>query len=350
MAIFESMQPAGHDEVIFHRDAASGLRVIVAIHSTLLGPALGGTRWYPYDGEQAALADVLRLSAAMTAKAAVAGLPLGGGKAAVIGDPATKTTAQLRAYGRFIDRLGGRYVTTTDVGTTVGDMDVIREETRHVVGASPERGGSGDTSELTAETIISGMRAAMLVAFGDDAFAGRRIVVVGAGKVGSRVARAAAERGARVAVADIRTEAAAALASEIGGETVDVEDAYGASCDVLSPNALGDVLTPASIPALRCRVVCGGANNQLRHDPADAELLRARGIVYAPDYVVNAGGLINVAVEREGYDAARARRLADRVYDTTLTILRAAERLRVSTAEAAARHARERLTAHARAS
>ena len=335
--------PGRHEALYYHSDGASGLRVLVAIHSTALGPSLGGTRWYPYDSACEALIDVLRLSAAMTAKAALTGLDVGGGKAAVIGDAAAKTPAQLAAYGRFLERLEGRYITTMDVGTTMADLDAIAERTSHVVGTSPERGGSGDTSDLTARTVLSGMHAALLAAFGDESLAGRRVVVVGVGQVGGKVARGAADQGASVALTDVRSEAAAALAHELGCELLDLEGAYAEACDVLSPNALGGVLSPASIPELRCHIVCGAANNQLLRDPADAGLLAARGILYAPDYVVNAGGLIQVAIEHSGGGAERARAIADRVGDTMLELLRAAKSERVSTAEAALRHVNERL-------
>ncbi len=348
MAVFERIASTGHEQVVFASDPASGLRAIIAVHSTLLGPALGGTRWHPYPSEDAALDDVLRLSAAMTAKSAVAGLDFGGGKAVVIGDPALKSEAQLRAYARAVDALGGHYLTTTDVGTTTAEMERLREHTRYVVGLSPEHGGGGDTSLLTAETVISGMRAAMRVAFDDESFDGRHVVVIGTGKVGAQVARHAAQGGARVTVADVRADAARALADEIGAEVAPVEGAYTIACDVLSPNALGSVLTRATIPELRCRVVCGGANNQLEEDPDGARLLAQHHVVYAPDYVVNCGGVISAAVEWGGYDEARARALADRVYDTTLAILREAAQAGMSTAEAAARHVARRL-AEARA-
>ncbi len=345
MDVLAAMQAGGHEQVIFHQDPASGLRVIAAIHSRVLGPAMGGARWRAYASEAEALTDVLRLSRAMTYKSAVAGLRIGGGKAVILGDPAAKTTAQLHAYGRFVDSLGGRYITTTDVGTFTRDLDVIRDVTRYVVGTSPERGGSGDTSLLTSVTVIHGMRAALQAAFGEETFAGRRIVVVGTGKVGSRVARHAAAQGAEVRVADVRAEAVQSLAAEIGAGVVEVADAYTMECDVLSPNALGGVLNERSIPRLRCRVICGGANNQLERDPDDADLLRARGILYAPDYVVNAGGIINAGVEWEGYDAARAERLAAAVYQTTREVLRSAEAQGISTAAAAAQRVEQILSA-----
>lgn len=335
MPLLERMDLEGHESVFFHREPRSGLRAIVAIHSTALGPALGGTRWYPYPNEDDALEDVLRLSSAMTAKAAVAGLDLGGGKAVVIGDPHAKTPDQLEAYGRFIDSLGGRYVTTTDVGTTSAEMDILRGFTSHVVGVSEALGGGGDTSALTALTITEGMRAALDVAFGSDSFEGRHIVVLGIGKVGARVARIATERGARVTISDVRADAVSSLAAELDAEIVDPANALQTECDVLSPNALGGVLNPDTIPLLRCRVVCGGANNQLLTDPDDARFLAARDIVYAPDYVVNSGGLISAAVERDGFDEDRAREIAGRVYETTRTLLTTARRESISTAEAA---------------
>ena len=335
MPLLERMDLEGHESVFFHREPRSGLRAIVAIHSTALGPALGGTRWYPYPSEDDAIEDVLRLSSAMTAKAAVAGLDLGGGKAVVIGDPHAKTPEQLEAYGRFIDSLAGRYVTTTDVGTTSAEMDTIRGFTSHVVGVSEALGGGGDTSALTALTITEGMRAALDVAFGSDSFEDRHIVVLGIGKVGARVARIAKERGARVTISDVRADAVSSLAAELDAEIVDPATALQTECDVLSPNALGGVLNPDTIPLLRCRVVCGGANNQLQTDPDDARFLAARDIVYAPDYVVNSGGLISAAVERDGFDADRAREIAGRVYETTRTLLTTARAKGISTAEAA---------------
>ncbi|MXZ47182.1 MAG: Glu/Leu/Phe/Val dehydrogenase [Chloroflexi bacterium] len=344
-AVAEAYDTLHHEEVLYHRDAASGLRTIIAIHSTALGPALGGTRWYPYDDAEAALRDVLRLSMAMTAKSAVAGLDLGGGKAAVIGEPAERTPEQLAAYARAVNHLEGRYITTTDVGTTTADLDQLAEFTDHIVGTSPERGGSGDTSALTAETVMLGMRAALRVAFGDESLEGRRVVVVGVGKVGGRVARACAAGGASVGVADVWREGAERLAAEIGADVLDPATAYTEPCDVLSPNALGGVLNEQSIPELRCRVICGAANNQLLRDPEDAELLDEHGILYAPDYVVSAGGVINVAVELDGYSEERARAIAGRVYPTTLEILELSERLVISTAEAALRRVEDRIAA-----
>ena len=324
--------PDGHEAVYYHHDTASGLRALVALHSSVLGPGFGGARW--------------RLSAAMTAKSAVAGLDYGGGKAAIVGDPAAKTPGQLAAYGRFVERLGGRYVTTTDVGTTLDDLRAIARETDHISGVA--RGGRHDvdTSEPTARTVINGMHAACEFAFGNSSLAGRRVVVVGTGKVGGKVARRAAAAGASVAVADLFGDVADALADEIGAERIALEGAYLQPCDVLSPNALGGVLNPQSITQLRCRVVCGAANNQLLHDPADAELLAARGILYTPDYIVSSGGVIAAGIDHAGGGADRTEELVARVGPTTLELLHLAEREGVSTAEAALRSVDARL-AHA---
>ncbi len=335
MKLLEQMDRLGHESLHVHCDGRSGLKAIVAIHSTLLGPALGGTRWYPYPNEDEALEDVLRLSSAMTAKAAVAGLDLGGGKAVVLGDPRDKTPAQIESYAKFIDSLGGRYITTTDVGTTTAEMNAIKGHTDHVVGVGEDLGGGGDTSELTAITITEGMRAALRVAFDDERFQGRHIVVLGIGKVGAKVARIVAERGARITLSDLRKEPLAQLATELDADIVEPAAALETECDLLSPNALGGILNRDTIPRLRTRVVCGGANNQLRGDPDDARLVAARDILYAPDYVVNSGGLISAAVEREGYDRERALEMAGRVYDTTLSVLEAARSEGISTAEAA---------------
>ena len=335
MAEFRTIIKHGYEEVALWRDQDVGIEAICAIHSTALGPAIGGTRWQPYADLDAAFADVLRLSEAMTLKSSAARLPFGGGKAVVIGDPANKTEAQLRSYAEFVNEFEGRYLTTTDVGTTTAEIDRLGQWTRHVVGTSPELGGSGDTSALTAVTVLSGIHATLEALDGEPDPAGKTIVVLGVGKVGSKVARSLAEDGARVLVADIRAIAAAALAAEIGARTISVDEAYVAPCDVLSPNALGGVLGEETIPALQCRAICGGANNQLVRDPEDADLLAERGILYAPDYVVNSGGVISVAQEVAGWSYEQAVDHAEGVFETTREIFELAERRRITTAEAA---------------
>ena len=339
MAEFSTIESDGYEEVALWRDPEAGLEAICAIHSTANGPAIGGTRWQPYSDVERALDDVLRLSKAMTLKSSAARLPFGGGKAVVIGDPAAKTEAQLRSYADFVNRFEGRYLTTTDVGTTTAEIDRIAQWTPHVVGTSPEHGGSGDTSALTAVTVLSGIYATLEALDGEPSPAGKTIVVVGVGKVGSKVARSLVEDGADVLLADIRAIAAAALAAEIGARTVSVDDAWVMPCDLLSPNALGGVFSEETIPALQCRSICGGANNQLVRDPEDASLIADRGILYAPDYVVNSGGVISVAQEVAGWSYVEAVEHAESVYETTREIFELANRQGVSTAEAARRFA-----------
>ncbi|MYD73571.1 MAG: Glu/Leu/Phe/Val dehydrogenase [Chloroflexi bacterium] len=335
MAEFRTIIKHGYEEVALWRDQDVGIEAICAIHSTALGPAIGGTRWQPYADRDAAFADVLRLSEAMTLKSSAARLPFGGGKAVVIGDPAHKTEAQLRSYAEFVNEFEGRYLTTTDVGTTTEEIDQLSQWTPHVVGTSPALGGSGDTSALTAVTVLNGIYATLDALDGDPDPAGKTIVVVGVGKVGSRVARSLAEDGARVLVADIRAIAAAALAVEIGANTISVDEAFVAPCDVLSPNALGGVFGEETIPSLQCRAICGGANNQLLLDPEGAGLLAERGILYAPDYVVNSGGVISVAQEVAGWTYEQAVEHAEGVFETTREIFESAERRKITTAQAA---------------
>ena len=324
-----------HEQVLVWRDSNADLHAIAAIHSTARGPAVGGTRWQPYPDADAALQDALRLASAMTKKAAVADLQLGGGKAVVIGDHTAKTDAQLRSYAEFLNEIGGRFITTTDVGTTTAEIDQLHDSTPHVVGLSAELGGAGDTSALTATTVLAGMRATFEALDGEGGFAGREIVVIGLGKVGAKVASRLAEAGAQLRVADIRADAAAELADQIGAQAVPLAEALSAPCDLLSPNALGGVLSAESIPTLRCRAICGAANNQLARDPQDAELLAQRGILYAPDYVVNSGGLISVAGELFDWTPQTAQEHAEQVYATTCEIFRAAEAANITPTAAA---------------
>jgi valine dehydrogenase (NAD+) len=336
--------PGAHEQVVFCSDPASGLRAIVAIHSTALGPALGGTRFRPYASEDDALLDVLRLSRAMTYKNACAGLDHGGGKAVILGDPATdKTEPLLRAYGRFLQSLGGRYVTACDVGTYVADMDVIARECHFVTGRSPEDGGAGDSGVLTAFGVYQGMRAAAQHCWGEPTLRGRRVAVSGVGKVGRRLIGHLLADGATVLAADVSEAAVAAAAAEHPGATfTSPEDLLSAEVDVFSPNALGGVLTEANAASLSARVVCGGANNQLA-TPAAAGALAAAGVLYVPDFVVNAGGVIQVADEAHGFNADRARRHASRIFDTTLAVLQRAHAEDLLPEAAAERLAEQRI-------
>jgi valine dehydrogenase (NAD+) len=335
----------GHEQVVFGNDDATGLRCIVAIHSTRLGPAVGGTRFRPYATEDEALDDVLRLSRAMTSKAACAGLDAGGGKAVIIGDPAElRSEALLRAYGRVIHSLGGRYVTACDVGTTPADMATIGRETPWVTGMDPVDGGSGDSGVLTAVGVHLGIRTAVQATFGEPSLAGRHVAVQGLGKVGSRLVGHLVDEGAKVTVADVSEAAVDRVTHLPGVEVVEVDQVLAVDADVVSPNALGGVLDEATIERIQARVVCGGANNQLA-TPDDAQRLHDRGVLYAPDYVVNAGGLINVVDELHpgGYSEARARRRVEAIPATLAQIVQVSRTEGVTTEEAATRVADRRI-------
>ncbi|MGE5830005.1 MAG: Glu/Leu/Phe/Val family dehydrogenase [Micromonosporaceae bacterium] len=338
-------EPPGPEQVVFCQDRPSGLRAIIVIHSTALGPALGGTRFYPYANEADAVRDVLDLSRAMAYKNAIAGLDLGGGKAVIWGDPAEmKTEALLRAYGRFVQSLGGRYYTACDVGTVTADMDVVARETRFVVGRSAEYGGCGDSSVLTAFGVLQGMRAAAEQAWGTPSLAGRTVGVAGLGKVGKHLVGHLLEDGARVMATDV-SEAARAWAEQTHPKLELVDDTTAlitSEIDVYAPCALGGALNDDTVPVLRAAVVAGAANNQLAH-PGVEKLLADRGILYAPDYVINAGGVIQVADEIAGFRFERARLRASRIYDTTRQILQLAAAEGVSPALAADRLAERRM-------
>jgi valine dehydrogenase (NAD+) len=337
--------PHSHEQVVFGADDATGLRVIVGIYSTALGPALGGTRFYPYAGEAEALADVLELSRAMAYKNALAGLDHGGGKAVIIGDPSVdKSEGLLLAYGRLLDGLGGRYVTACDVGTYVADMDVVARTTRFVTGRSPDQGGAGDSSVLTAYGVFQGMRAGAEHLWGTPTLAGRTVGVAGVGKVGRHLVGHLVEDGATVVVTDVSAAAVEAVRREHPGVEVvdDTEALVRSTLDVYSPCALGHALTDQVVAALSARLVCGGANNQLAHPGIEA-LLAGRGILYAPDYCVNAGGVIQVADELRGFSFARARAKATEIFGTTARVLASAAAEGISPATAADRLAERRM-------
>lgn len=324
MEITPLVADGGHEQVVAFADPAVGLRGLVAVHSTVLGPALGGIRFWHYAREADALTDVLRLSAAMTMKAAVAGLDQGGGKAVVLWDDPHRARSEelCRALGRAIHLLGGRYLAAEDVGATQADMDAIAIETPWVTGVDPARGGSGDPSPVTAWGVLCAMRAVGTHVFESDSLSGLRVVVQGTGHVGSELARLLLAEGAQVCVSDVDSEKVARLASELAVDVVPPQHVLEMECDVLAPCALGGVLDHETVPRLRCRAVCGAANNQLADDAADVAL-RDAGIVYAPDFVVNAGGIVNIAQEWApgGYSHEAALAAAARIQETTAEVL-----------------------------
>ncbi|BCJ43764.1 valine dehydrogenase [Actinoplanes ianthinogenes] len=347
MGVFDTdgNDATGHEQVVFCQDRVSGLKAIIGIYSTALGPALGGTRFYPYASEADALADVLKLSRGMAYKNALAGLDLGGGKAVIWGDPATvKSEALLRAYGRFVESLKGRYYTACDVGTYVPDMDVIARETRYVTGRSVEHGGAGDSSVLTAWGVFQGMRAAAEHTWGSPTLAGRTVGVSGLGKVGKYLVGHLIKDGATVVATDVNP-AALEWARTTHPEielAADNQALITADLDVYAPCALGGALNDDTVPVLRAKVVTGAANNQLAH-PGIGKLLDDRKILYTPDYVVNAGGVIQVADEIEGFNFDRAKLRATAIFDTTRRILQLADVEGVPPAVAADRLAERRM-------
>lgn len=343
LGVFE--RESGHEQVVFGHDRKTGLKAIIGLYSTALGPGLGGTRFYPYASEDDAVEDVLNLSQGMAYKNALAGLPIGGGKAVIIGDPARDKSAELlAAYGRFVDTLGGRYITACDVGTNTADMDVIATQTKHVTGRSTSSGGIGDPSPYTAFGVFQGMRAAAAHRWGSGWLTGKRVGVSGVGKVGHLLIGHLLDDGASVVVTDVRQDAVEAV-RQLHPEVdvvADTETLMRTQLDVFAPCALGGVLNDDNVEQLTAEVVCGAANNQLAH-PGVAQDLHERGVLYAPDYLVNAGGVIHVGDELHGYDAERVRLRTSRIFDMTEEVLALAASEGVSPLTAADRIAEQRM-------
>jgi leucine dehydrogenase len=337
----------GYERVARCIDEASGLHALIAVHNTTLGPALGGMRLWNYASEDEALFDVLRLSKGMTFKSAVADTGLGGGKSVIIGDPDTvKSPALFEAMGRFVNSFGGTYITAEDMNIGIEDLRIVRRTTRHVTGLSREEGGSGNPSPYTAYGCVVGIRAAVEHEFGSQDLTGKHVLVQGVGAVGSDMARRLKELGARVTICDIRDDRVARLAEEHGYETVDDETHLDVECDIYAPCARGAGINDETIPKLKCKIVAGCANNQLL-EPRHGEALRQRGILYVPDYVINAGGIINVSVELRpgGYDEAFALRKIDTIYENLQQVFAIADREGVATNVASERLAERRLDA-----
>ena len=346
MNVLDYMERYGHEQFSVSTDRDTGLRAFIAIHDTTLGPALGGVRVWPHATEEEAVVDALRLSRAMTYKSSAAGLDLGGGKGLIIADSRTdKTEALMRAFGRFVDTLGGRYITTEDVGASLQDLEWIAEETAHVRGLPLSRGGSGETSEMTGWGVYRGLKACAKEVWGNDSLSGKRIAFQGFGHTATFLTRHLLEReeGVRLIVTDLNEEATSRAREWAGAEIVSPGDIYDAECDIFAPSALGGVLNGETIPRLRCRIVCGSANNQLLAEE-DAEALQKRGILYAPDYIVNAGGVINISYEMDGgYNEQAATEKTSRIYETMEQVIAISKQQGITTAAAADRLAEERI-------
>ena len=342
--MFTEIAKMGHERVLICSNPDVGLKAVIAVHSTVLGPGLGGTRMWKYASDEEAITDVLRLSRGMTYKAAAAGLNLGGGKAVIIGDAKIdKSEALFRSFGRYVDSLGGLYITAEDVGTDMEDMELILTETRWVTGVSPAHGGSGDPSPVTAYGTLQGIKACAKWKFGDGDIAGRTVAIQGLGSVGGYLAKYLIERGAKVFGCDIDAESVE-TARETGVEIVSADEIFDVDCDIFAPCALGAILNEQTIPRLRCKVVAGAANNQLAVEERDAPELAGRGILYAPDFVINAGGLINVYNELLGdYNQERALRMTRSIYLNLTKVFDLAKREGITTARAADRVAEERI-------
>lgn len=343
--MFELLAEMGHERVVFCSNSEVGLRAIIAVHSTVLGPGLGGVRMYPFQDHEEALRDVLRLSRGMTYKAAAAGLNLGGAKAVILGDPKEdKSEALFRSFGRFVDSLGGLYITAEDVGTDMEDMEVILTETRWVTGVAPAHGGSGDPSPVTAFGVRQGIKAALKWKFGEPDLKGRSVAIQGLGSVGSSLAKYLKRDGAKVLGSDIDPDEVEKAESELGVEIVPADQIMEVECDVLAPCAMGASLNENSIPKLRCSIVAGGANNQLDRSSRDGKAIHEREILYAPDFVINAGGLINVYNEiTGGYNQERALRMTRGIYLNLMRVFEISRNEKIPTYVAADRMAEERI-------
>jgi leucine dehydrogenase len=333
-----------HEQVVFCYDKTTGLKAIIAIHSTKLGPSLGGTRMWIYKSEAEALNDVLRLSRGMTYKAAISGLKLGGGKAVIIGDSKKdKSAALFHKYGEFVESLGGRYITAEDVGTSTADMVHVRETTKHVTGLPETMGGGGDPSPVTAYGVYMGMKASAKEVWGNDRLEGRKIVVQGVGHVGEYLVKLVTREGAKVFITDINQDQLNVVAKEYNAEIVPADKVYDFDADIYAPCALGATLNTDTISRLKCSIVTGSANNQLADEIVHGKMITEKGILYAPDFLINAGGLINVYSELNGYNRQDALNQAKHIYNTTLEIFKKAKAENITTVVAANKIAEERI-------
>lgn len=341
--VFGQLSFNDHEQVVFCNDKDTGLRAIIGIHNTVLGPALGGTRMWNYASEWEALNDVLRLSRGMTYKSAITGLNLGGGKAVLIGDAKTQKTPELmRKFGEFVHSLSGKYITAEDVGMETSDMDIVREVTPYVTGISESKGGAGNPSPITAYGVFMGMKAAAKFKYGSDDLDGKKILVQGIGHVGESLVEHLSNEGAIVYIADINPSKLEEVSKKYSAK-IYTEDVYAANVDIYAPCALGATINDETIERLKVGIIAGAANNQLADENIHGKLLKEKGILYAPDFLINAGGIINVYAELEGYDKAEIMRKTENIYNTTLEILKTAEARNIPTHFAALQIAQQRI-------
>jgi len=344
--ILGMMKNMGHEQIVFCQDERTGLRAIIAVHNTVLGPSLGGTRMWAYKTEAEAIKDVLRLSRGMTYKSAISGLNLGGGKAVIIGNARRdKSEGLFRRFGQFVDSLGGKYITAEDVGITPRDISYVAMETQHVAGLPKSQGGSGDPSPVTAQGVYMGMKGAAKFAYGSDSVAGKKIAVQGVGHVGAFLVELLIKEGAKVTITDIHEESIQALSSKYSLTVVKPEDIYDVDMDIYAPCALGATVNDETINKLKCSVIAGAANNQLAQEDVHGKILLDKGIVYAPDFLVNAGGIINCYCEVAGFDPSWSMQETEKIYSTTQEILKKSREENIPTYLAANRMAEARIEA-----
>lgn len=342
--LFDQLATTDHEQLVLCQDNATGLKAIIAIHNTVLGPGLGGTRMWVYNNEAAAIKDAMRLSRGMTYKASISGLNLGGAKAVIIGDAKTqKSEALMRKFGRFVENLNGKYITAEDVGTTTKDMEYVNMETNHVVGLPETMGGGGDPSPVTAYGVYMGMKASAKKVYGSDSLNGKIVGVQGIGKVGMHLVEYLHKEGAKIYVSDINEEALKHAAETYGAIVIGGDDMYDLQMDIFAPCALGAILTTDTINRLKCAIVAGAANNQLENENEHGLQIMKKGIVYAPDFLINAGGLINVYSEHTGYNREIAYAATEKIYDFTLNIFNTADAENIPTQAAAIKLAEKRI-------
>lgn len=343
-SVFSKLSVFGHQKVVYCNDAATGLKAIIAIHDTTLGPALGGTRMWPYKTEEDALQDVLRLSRSMTYKAAISGLNLGGGSTVIIGDSRKdKNEALLRMYGKFIKNLNGEYITAEDVGTNTRDMEYIRMETQYVTGVPESIGGSGDPTPVAARGVYMGIKGCLKELYGNDNLAGKTVVVQGTGHVGENLVKLLRDENAKVYVSDIDEDRLRQVAKKYGAEAIGHNNIFDLDVDIYAPCALGATLNSKTIKQLKCAIVAGSANSQLEDDQLHGKMLLDKGILYAPDYVINAGGLINLYSEIAGFNKKRTMQLTENIYDAVRNVLKLSKAENIPTVEAANKIAEKRI-------